>query len=388
MGEGLQNLDEIRAKQDAVYQGVGLVYGKVAQLPTTQDMQQLAARLETGIVARFRREVSLGLEDLRHQQIEILRQQQSPSDWAADAKTFMFSMFQEFNKLRHQLHVPQIEFQQPRQPSPTFPALQPTLSRFDLLRILNVPPGIATEDLRFVLRQASRMDAITQGRARWLMKTELFRHWLGVPESSLLLADGMTSLERISPMSILVGTILLSFLDVGFNPTITIHFFCGRHLDTDDEDGLSGPNGMIRSLITQLLLWFNEPLPNLSKISSHPDLLRDCYDCTLPALCEVFRQLVEQLPNGVTLFCLIDGISWYEQDQWLGDLRYIVGLFQNMALQPAIAAIKVLMTSPNRSRETREMMDLNSQYVSLSAGNVDLTPLVTGSVVAAMPQHE
>lgn len=266
-----------------------------------------------------------------------------------------------------------------KQPSPY---AMPPITSLDLLRTLDVDPTPQTRDLEFVLKQASRMSAEDQGRSRWLTRTPQFQAWMCTPAHSLFLADGAMRLERISPMSVLTGTLATSLIEVP--SVVTVYFFCGRNLDEDAGDELSGPNGMLRSLITQLILFFTPPSPSLSSMKS-PDFLCDFYNQTLPVLCEVFRLLVEQLPPWTKLYCLLDGISLYEQGHWVTDLRFIVGMFEDMIKQPGGPVVKVLMTSANRSTEVRDLVDIESQYVSLAAGNIDYVPLVPHSVFTAIP---
>ncbi|KAK7967974.1 uncharacterized protein PG986_002251 [Apiospora aurea] len=154
-------------------------------------------------------------------------------------------------------------------------------------------------------------------------------------------------------------------------------------LVTSKEDHLSGPHGMLRSLIAQLVLSFKAPLPNLSAIDSH-EFLQDCYNRTLPALCEVFRLLVDQIPQGVGLYVLVDGVSWYEQTHWAADLMLIVGLFKDLTEPNRSSLFKVLLTSPSRTIEVQTLVDFASEYVSLAPGNMDYTPLVSYSMVQSM----
>ncbi|KAI1859603.1 uncharacterized protein JN550_011911 [Neoarthrinium moseri] len=232
----------------------------------------------------------------------------APGELAADIKTLVLMMSQEISTLkglnsRLQSQSLQIEPQRSRKSSPR---PLPWVSSFELLRILDVDPTSFTEDLGFIVRQESRMSGHDKARARSLLKTTSFQSWFKTLQSSLLLVDGTLRVDKISAISVLAGTLSLSLLD---QPnTQVLHFFCGSHLDSQAEDGLTGPHGMLRSLVVQLLLSFKAPLPDLSEIDSQ-EFLHDVYDCTLPALCELFRLLVGQVPSGIIVFCLIDGIS-------------------------------------------------------------------------------
>lgn len=196
---------------------------------------------------------------------------ESAGDFAAEVKTLVFNLVQQNAKLGEQLHTKDLEidiYRQSRQQKHQHQQLlSPRLSfitQFDLLRILDVDPMVASQDLVFALQQAHRMDSPSRGRAMWLMKTPQLQMWLGDTQRSLLLADGALPVERISPMSVLAGTLAVSLLELppsdAAAPVVVLHFFCGQHLDPDADDGLTGTNGLLRSLITQLLLWFTPPL--------------------------------------------------------------------------------------------------------------------------------
>lgn len=344
---------------------MGIIYGQLSQVPTRKDMEKFAGFIHGTIVDAVRKEVQSGVE-------EIVKDRY-PGDLAAEVKTLVLTMAQEIHTLkeeRNQLgsHL-QLEYQRSRQPTPSPP---PQLSQFGLLRILDIDPTSSTGDLDFVLRQESRLNMHDKARARWLMKRPLFQNWLRAPQSTLLLADGAMRLDKISSMSVLTGTLAISLLELP--ATIVLHFFCGRHLDTDAEDGLSGPHGMLRSLMAQLLLALRPPLPDLSGVDSQ-EFLRDCHQRTLPALCEIFRMMVEQIPAENAVFCLVDGVSWYEQTQWTGELLFIVGMFKALVKTPHRPVLKVLLTSANRSMRVWEVVNPNAEYISLAPGNVDYMPL-------------
>jgi hypothetical protein len=326
-------------------------------------MGDFSRSFQQTLMKTIREEVQSGVQ-------EVLRHQ-TQGDFAAEAKTFVFKMIQENESLKQQnaqlfTQNRQIEYEHSRQPSP-IPG--PSISAFDLLRVLDVDHHHSTEDLEFVLKQAARMSPESQGRARWLMKTPNFQSWMNGSRHSLLLVDGAMMLERVSPMSTLTATLAVSLLQV---PSVmVIFFFCGKNLDADE---LSGPHGMLRSLITQLILKIYPSPPSLNGINTH-EFLNDCYKGHYPALCEVLRLLIEQLPPHITLYCFLDGVSWYEQEHWIQDLRFLVGLFRHIMEMPRLGpCLKLLMTSSNRNKEIRDLA-IESEYVSLAAGNIDYIPL-------------
>ncbi|KAJ2991737.1 hypothetical protein NUW58_g2410 [Xylaria curta] len=368
----------IRAESKTTQFGMGLIYSDMQQLPTRSDFDNFARGFEQSIVKKLRNEFR---EEMQSGFDQFLRNQ-TQGDFAAEAKTVVLKMIEENASLRNQnaqlaAQNRQIEYQRSRQPSPI---AGPFVSSLDLMRILDIDHQQPTKDLQFVLTQAVRMGPDSQGRARWLLRTPNFQKWLSMPRNSLLLVDGAMPLERVSPMSILTATLTVNLLQVP--STLVIYFFCGKNLDVSTEDEPSGPRGMLRSLITQLMLQIS-PVPNLSGINSH-EFLHDCYRHHYPALCEVLKLLIEQLPPHTTLYCLLDGVSWYEREAWVDDMRFFVGLFRHLMAQADGPSLKLFMASSNKSTEIRGLVHMEWEYVSLAAASIDSLPLISPSIVAAM----
>ncbi|KAI1263448.1 hypothetical protein F5Y18DRAFT_394486 [Xylariaceae sp. FL1019] len=368
----LQNTEAMRV-------AAGGIYSQVAEIPKRQEWDMFAQTFGQTLVTAIGQKID--------QSVQKLLQEQNRGDFAAEAQTYVFKMIQEIEMLRNEnatltAQKRQIEYDRSRQPSP-LPGH--CLSSFDLIRVLGVDPNHPIEDLGLVLKKSSRMDSNETGRARWLMRTTKFQMWIKNPHHHLLMADGAMRPEKISPMSIFTATMATSLLQVP--AAVVLQFFCGKNLDSDVEDGTPGPQGMLRSLISQLLLHFTPPSPNLSAISS-TDFVGELQHWNFSALSEVLRILITQVPPSTTLYMLLDGISYYEQGQWLPELQYFVGLLRYIMSSTGSPCLKILLTNSGRSTEIRDMLNLEWEYVSLAAGNIDHMPLVSPSVFEAMsPGH-
>lgn len=246
-----------------------------------------------------------------------------------------------------------------------------------LLGVIGVSLNAAWRDLDRVVQQAIHFDAESQGKAQWLMKTSEFGNWMQGRQSSILLADGATTgpILLVSPMSGLCAA-LVSGLAEDNSGTITLSFFAGLHVGTDPTNrDLDGPEGMMRCLIVQLL---SSSLfrPNLEFMT--PEGLQVYRHHDLKSLCDLFVRLVQQLLPGIDVFCIIDGVSWYEQASWLTGLRSVTGMFEYLMdqLDPKYTAVlKVLMSSHGRSTEvvhrTRAIKKGRVwRHVTLAAGYV------------------
>ncbi|KAM6524476.1 hypothetical protein FALCPG4_010088 [Fusarium falciforme] len=231
-----------------------------------------------------------------------------------------------------------------RQASDTRPEPRIIVEPIQLLGVLGLSMYDPWDDLDFVLRHAKHYDANLRGQAQWLVQTAEFQSWLHEHSSSVLLADGCMDAELVSPMSGFYCGLISSFMD---DPDSAVtFFFAGLHT----SKALSGPTALMRSLITQLLLNPNLPKPDLGFVSEA--MLEGCArrDCRTP--CDVFVNLIKQVPPQMHVFCIVDGITWYEQVPWVADMHCVATMFEYLAKRTNpdhSGLIKVLLTSPTRS---------------------------------------
>jgi hypothetical protein len=133
-------------------------------------------------------------------------------------------------------------------------------------------------------------------------------------------------------------------------PTRVIHFFCGRH--TELRDPLSDACGMVKSLLVQLL---SQETFDTSFLR-HGDVQR-IINNDPESMCNLFCELVERLNSTVALFCIIDGINFFETSQRVHAthdfLNRLVGLVRENSMN---AVFKLLITSPTTtSRDLRTL---------------------------------
>lgn len=127
--------------------------------------------------------------------------------------------------------------------------------------------------------------------------------------------------------------------------SLSLAFFCGEHLQKDDPD--SGPDGMMRSLLAQLLLAYSDFDLRTVRRLQHLDF-DDVKD-----LCDVFDLLIDQLPHYVVVFCVVDAISFYEDTAAVCDeagvvVQTLVDVVERT--RESGCAFKLLLMSPWNSR--------------------------------------
>jgi hypothetical protein len=236
------------------------------------------------------------------------------------------------------------------------------MSADDLFKCLCILAQQSIDDVDQILQQLNQFDGPAHEQARQLLSNNEFTQWMGSAHSNALFVQGnfhMPGPCRISPLSALCA---LFSLNLSKNsPCIVLRFFCGLH---EAHNGpIHGPNGLIRSFLTQLLL--TSFSFNLDFINTR-DFFEGIKSHSLRDLCSVFRQLIEQLPPSARVVCIIDNVNSFECDSGIADLKdvfYILGMIMtNPYLRPVV---KLLATTPFSQRLITEQEIYNPRHVFL-----------------------
>lgn len=217
------------------------------------------------------------------------------------------------------------------------------LSVTDLCDILALPSHHPEVDFRQALSRVDPNSGEVELAAS-VIAGEAFKAWQREDEAPpLFLEGGLPPSNRRSTTLSIVSSGLIETQDA--NPRSTsIYFFCGMHDNANDS--VCGPQGLIRSLIGQILQQFDANLDFISMLS-RPLIEK----LNLRALCDCFGKLVKQLPARTVLFCIIDGISFFESQLWANDTAKVIGDLRALAYDSDVDAIfKLLVTSPRRSK--------------------------------------
>ncbi|KUI60968.1 hypothetical protein VP1G_08146 [Cytospora mali] len=241
-----------------------------------------------------------------------------------------------------------------RSPSPAPPVESGTTEQHitpqELLEWINIP-DLASQDLEQIEeKRRTRVPAQERARAEQLIQVSPIQEWLRSPRSSQLLVHGNYDMKRyISGLSLFCTTLIQSVAERAPR-FLHLTFFCGLHTDSI-TDRHTGGLALIQSFICQLLCQFDfsRKLPT-SMIVKEMVQKGDIHE-----LCGLFKQLVNLLPNSVVLVCLIDGILYYEREEFLEDMGHVlVTILRISSEQSTKATVKVLITSPTRTTEARK----------------------------------
>ncbi|RDL40430.1 uncharacterized protein BP5553_00409 [Venustampulla echinocandica] len=221
-----------------------------------------------------------------------------------------------------------------------------------LLSLLDIP-NIDLADLERIEKRGQLLSMQERGRAEQIVHNQKFQTWLVSPTSTMLLTHGnFHGLQDTSALSLFCVTLIRAFRA---RPRfVTLVWFCGLHLSVNDSDadsedysdeecGLSMMEQMLKSLVVQLLCQYSF---NTQYLPSEIELA-GVQDGDLEQLFPLFEWLVHQLPENITLFCLIDGIAYYEREEFEDPmLEVLAGILRLTVASSIRAVVKVLVTSP------------------------------------------
>lgn len=271
------------------------------------------------------------------------------------------------------------QYLEARQPSPSsahsrptspaqfnIPILRSLLTRFELIDEVDMNGILENEGQSIPFREKRKADLV--------VSTKQFRDWMVMNKSSELLVHGefrrsRSASEPVSALSVFCATLSQTFRKAG-QQQIALVFFCGSHVERDDQH--RGPGAMICSFIAQLAKLWSFETTNLqdsgTRAFGQQDVQTMIEGGSLPKLCELFGHLVQLLPEQATLFCIIDGVSHYETDEFEDGLLEVLGFFLHLARkQDMPATIKVLASSPTSTDLVQDRFrDDDSSFISLA----------------------
>ncbi|KAI1483383.1 hypothetical protein F4774DRAFT_367387, partial [Daldinia eschscholtzii] len=230
-------------------------------------------------------------------------------------------------------------------------------------------PEIDNIDIEYIAKQAGGLPFEDRGRAEQVVDTRQFKQWMlsdkhwiyscnqwvrpGRDDNisgrtmKLLVHGDYDSNEKVSPFSVFCAS-LMGILR-SQRSFISLVFFCGRHLDGDENPG---PLAMIRSLVGQLLQQSPCYPSGLAQYVSMQDVWRG----NIQELCKLFGYLIRQLPSTVTVFCVLDSIGLYEREQYKDDMEdildYILDLVEDEE-HDISTVFKLFLTNPRPTRYIR-----------------------------------
>ncbi|KAG4222786.1 hypothetical protein PC116_g28741 [Phytophthora cactorum] len=240
---------------------------------------------------------------------------------------------------------------------------------------------IDTIDIEAIEEKRQELPPQDRRRTEQLVHDRRFQNWIVSPASAKLMIYGNFSgfMVETSALSLFCTTLTKAFRSR--KRYLSLVWFCGRHLGYDDEsdsdssdeedDYDGGPNlgpdeeddygpetrqsvikRMVRSLIAQLLCDYDFGSRHLLPPDIDPEIIEEGH--SLSQLRRLLCWLVRQLPEEITLFCLIDGIVFYEREDFEDPMLDVLGDILGLTVSnDVMASVKVLVTSPRPTSTVR-----------------------------------
>jgi hypothetical protein len=232
-------------------------------------------------------------------------------------------------------------------------------------------------DLEEVSRKSNQLPASDRAQTEQIVHKQEFQEWVVTPTSTKLLVYANFSglMMETSALSLFCTTLAKAFRP---RPRyLCLVWFCGRHvghddtdsdwsdsesdsessIDYDPEDDYSPETRervikkMVRSLIAQLLCDYDFQVDGLLPPEIDPNEIG--WVQSLSQLRRLFCWLVRQLPEDITLFCLLDGIVFYEREEFEDPMLDVLGdILELEESDDPFAMVKVLVTSPRPPSST------------------------------------
>ncbi|EEH10615.1 conserved hypothetical protein [Histoplasma capsulatum G186AR] len=180
----------------------------------------------------------------------------------------------------------------------------------ELLSDFDYESSVVRNDIDASLEAIWALPRCDQDRAVAVMQSPKLHSWITESSSSALLVNFNDPKKAASTSFIsakLTHSIQSDVIDPHYPRNIfALFFLCAEHIRPDDPD--YGVSGMMRNLIGQLLIAY--PDFGMSVIKQIQRTGQD----DIRSLCQIFHMMIAQLPPHVTVFCVLDAITVYEQN--------------------------------------------------------------------------
>ncbi|KAI0453850.1 hypothetical protein F5B21DRAFT_478091 [Xylaria acuta] len=233
-----------------------------------------------------------------------------------------------------------------------------------LLRSLHYDPSITSGDVDNCLELGEAFDEGKKARAAATITNSRFEEFMAeyLASSSLLIngrAD-IASVEGISPLSYVTAKLarISEKMDSPLGSPYVVKYFCNQHPPFLDNSRIPSPVTMMASLVGQLLAqMIDEGLDvDLSMLTKRD--WQKVEKLNLKVLCNIFRELTDQLLPRSVVLCIIDDIAQYEIGPFLDDTDAVMRRLTRLAAGHDQIVFKLLVTCQGRA------LDISKYFVN------------------------
>ncbi|KAJ4301333.1 hypothetical protein N0V90_003425 [Kalmusia sp. IMI 367209] len=236
-------------------------------------------------------------------------------------------------------------------------------------------PTPLLQETQNILRQSTTMQPDGLAKVRTLVSMDQFLNFVTTPYPNVLLVDGYcreSGIGRTSPLSIFCASLAATLAYAESN--IVLHFFCEHHGRPNDP--ICGPGGLLRSLITQMILYPNAM--DSRSVSMEPSMWDATNNFDVSALLGLFEQILFTLSPSKTLHIILDNISAYQSALHTfhaPTLQIIRNLHHLATTRRSGPQIKLFMTSAGRTMNVPNLVnEQGGEYLALRTSARDERP--------------
>lgn len=220
-----------------------------------------------------------------------------------------------------------------------------------ILDVIDYDNHTHLEDIKYCLTLGYTQGQKFQDRATWALQSPELGVFLDADSrQKLLVVNGNDDATQfLSPLSHTCAK--MSDLMAVCSNIIPLVYFCGRHTD-EFRDPRANANGIVVELLAQLLTHVKENESIRRQLDLASVLGNDCNaieEEDPAALYELFRTIINQLPKGTVVFCIIDAISAYENAARRDDTYALMQQLARLSMKSKRVAFKCMVTYPGRS---------------------------------------
>ncbi|KAJ2993127.1 hypothetical protein NUW58_g1940 [Xylaria curta] len=317
-----------------------------------EDVKKASERLE------------MTLKLCEHKRLDII--QHGVEGTRSDVATLRNFLVQFFSVQLHN-NAWYADLQRRNQETGKHPNKREYISKGELLRFIQ-PASLTIHEVvsqktttERVLRAGYSMGTDKQARAKWLMvdETNAVGEWFKSKHSGAILVNGNSCVEMISPLSFFCAMLIQSLKSL--EQIIVLNHLCGLHtLKEGLGNELRGSFGLLKNLTSQLVAqWHSDELSCLSEeyVSA---IKNEEQNMSFKHLWRLFQTLVQALPPMTPLFIFIDGISYYETEEFApGTEKLLEAIMQLLESDRTKAMVKVFVSSAHRAMGIKKLFREN-----------------------------
>ncbi|RBR24288.1 uncharacterized protein FIESC28_02778 [Fusarium coffeatum] len=230
-----------------------------------------------------------------------------------------------------------------------------------LLQCLYYHEEFLTEDIDSILSSSYMLNEKAKSRVASMLRNDKFQAFMTETRNSTsLLINGrgdLSTADGVSPFSLVVAEMARepdTRLTAGA-PIFVLKYFCSEHNPSRVRNRWSSPTGMLSDLIGQLVCQMLDKGIDIDLSFLSHSKWRKLDGLDVRTICSVFKRIVEQVPQGGVVLCVIDEISVYERQSLVYETDIVISKLVQLVQRDGEPVFKLLATCYDRALEVNRL---------------------------------